>query len=81
MRTYERGVEGETLACGTGAVAAAVLSHLKGKVSPPVTVVPTSGIPLTIHFTADGKDKVKDVFLEGDARLIYRGYFSPEALD
>ncbi|MBN1573414.1 MAG: diaminopimelate epimerase [Deltaproteobacteria bacterium] len=80
IRTYERGVEGETLACGTGAVAAAVISHLKGKVSPPVTVVPTSGIPLTIHFEADG-DKIGEVFLEGDARLVYRGFFSPEALD
>jgi diaminopimelate epimerase len=80
MRTYERGVEGETLACGTGAVAAAILSYLNGKAAPPVTVVPTSGIPLTVHFVADGKE-VSEVALEGDARLVYRGYFSPEALD
>jgi hypothetical protein len=45
-----------------------------------VTVVPTSGIPLTIHFTPDGGG-VKEVFLEGDARLVCRGFFSPEALD
>lgn len=80
MRTYERGVEGETLACGTGAVAAAVLSYLKKRAVSPVTVVPTSGIPLTVHFKADGEE-ITEVALEGDARLIYRGYFSPEALD
>ncbi|MCP4709893.1 MAG: diaminopimelate epimerase, partial [Planctomycetes bacterium] len=79
-RTYERGVEGETLACGTGAVATAVLSHMKGKASSPVIIVPTSGIPLVVHFKAEGMD-ISEVALEGDARLIYKGYFNPEALD
>jgi len=79
-RTYERGVEGETLACGTGAVASAVLSHIKGKASSPVTIVPTSEIPLTVHFKAEGEE-ISEVALEGDARLIYKGSFNPEALD
>ncbi len=80
IRTYERGVEGETMACGTGAVAAAVLMHLMGKVRPPVFVLPKSDIALNVHFEKSGKG-VKDVSLEGDARLIYRGKINNEAMD
>jgi len=49
MRTYERGIEGETLACGTGAVAAATISSLLGYTKPPVEVMTCGGI-LKIHF-------------------------------
>jgi diaminopimelate epimerase len=80
IRTYERGVEGETMACGTGAVAAAVLMSLAGKAESPVFVLPRSGIALNVHFGAT-KKKIKDVFLEGDARLIYRGKINNEAMD
>ena len=80
IRTYERGVEGETLACGTGATAAAVTVFLKGKVKPPVTIVPASGIPLVIDFKPIG-NTITGVSLEGDARMIYRGKFNTEALD
>jgi diaminopimelate epimerase len=79
MRTYERGVEDETLACGTGAVAAAVTAFMNGKVNPPVTLVPTSGVELVVRFAA-AKDTT-DVTLEGDARVIYRGTLNREALD
>jgi diaminopimelate epimerase len=51
VRTYERGVEGETLACGTGAVASALISALLGQAKPPVTVITSGGEQLTIHFT------------------------------
>ena len=79
IRTYERGVEAETLACGTGAVAAAVTLALSGHVSPPVTLVPTSTIPLVVHFTKHSND-VTDVYLEGDARLIYTATLHTDAL-
>ena len=50
VRTYERGVEAETLACGTGAVASALISCWKGLVEPPVTVIVRSNEKLKIHF-------------------------------
>ncbi len=78
LRTYERGVEDETLACGTGSIAAAVVSGLLGKVEPPVTVRTRSGFDLTIHFGLSQK-RVHDVFLEGDARVIYRGELELDA--
>jgi len=79
IRTYERGVEAETLACGTGAVAAAVTLALAGDISPPVTLIPTSTIPLVVHFTKNTND-VTDVYLEGDARLIYTATVYTDAL-
>ncbi len=74
MRTYERGVEGETLACGTGAVASAVLLHRWGLAPSPTTIVTRSGKPLTIGVTASG-DRLTPR-LAGEARIIYRGYLA-----
>jgi diaminopimelate epimerase len=72
LRTYERGVEDETLSCGTGSVASALIAFEKGFVEPPVTAVARSGDVLTIHFEKGGSG-YEGVFLEGDARVIYRG--------
>jgi diaminopimelate epimerase len=80
IRTYERGVEGETYACGTGAVAAAITLARAGKVKPPVSLLPKSGIDITIDFEPK-EDSITDVFLEGDARLIYTGTINNEAFD
>jgi diaminopimelate epimerase len=78
IRTYERGVEDETLACGTGNVAAAlILSRDRGLASP-VTLTTRSGGELTVYFNQRG-DLFTDVFLEGDARVIYRGELWEEA--
>lgn len=82
VRTYERGVENETLACGTGATAAAIIAALLGYVSPPVTVVTSGGEELIIHFTVDNSAEpaINDVHLEGPANFIYEGSLNAEAI-
>ena len=79
IRTYERGVEAETLACGTGAVAAAVLAGLLGKTRSPVTLKTRGGPPLKVSFLLEGR-QVTHVELTGEARLVYEGVLGPEAL-
>ena len=80
VRTYERGVEGETLACGSGVVASVTTSALFGKVRTPVSVLTRSGITVEVAFTAAGAE-LHDVRLRGDARLIYRATITPETLE
>lgn len=78
VRTYERGVEDETLACGTGIVASAlVLAEQKGLVSP-VTLMTRSGNPLKVYYSKDS-GRLSDIYLEGDARVIYEGRLMPDA--
>jgi diaminopimelate epimerase len=72
VRTYERGVEDETLACGTGAVASALLAARLGQVVSPVTVHTRGGEALTVFFTPHG-EAFTEVFLEGDALVVYQG--------
>jgi len=79
VRTYERGVEGETLACGTGAVSAAIIAGLLGQVRPPVAVTTSGGEQLTIHYTLAGQE-ISEVYLEGPANFIYEGRLHAEAL-
>lgn len=80
VRTYERGVENETYACGSGVVASAVTSAMFGRVKSPVSVLTRSGITLEVAFTLrDGY--ADDVKLKGDARLIYRATITPETLE
>lgn len=73
IRTYERGVENETLACGTGSIAASIITTRRGFTRPPVRVKTASGETLTIDFeaTADGATSVR---LQGGARIVFRGY-------
>ncbi len=80
IRTYERGVEDETLACGTGSVASALVAAAKGKAGSPAVLHTRGGEFLTIHFVRD-ENGFRDVFLEGDARVIYEGKLWPEAAD
>ncbi len=72
IRTYERGVEDETLACGTGAVASVLIAAAKGLVESPVAVETTGGESLNVYFQWGG-DRYERVFLEGDTRLVYEG--------
>jgi len=78
IRTYERGVEGETLACGTGTVASALIAAFKGLVKSPVSVETRGGEVLTVHFEITGKE-VKKVFFEGDVHIIYEAEMWEEA--
>lgn len=72
VRTYERGVEGETLACGTGAAASAIVSVRTGYVQSPVKVKTQGGEVLKVDFTKKG-EKIQEVYLEGEARLVFEG--------
>lgn len=72
IRTYERGVEAETLACGTGMVAAALISGRMGWVKPPVKVTCASGDVIEVNYvlTADGAEKVT---MLGPAAHVFTG--------
>jgi diaminopimelate epimerase len=78
VRTYERGVEDETLACGTGAVAAALITAFQTGRRSPIDVMTRSGCTLKVHFR-EKAGVFSDVHLEGDARLIFRGELEHEA--
>ncbi|MFO7955708.1 MAG: diaminopimelate epimerase [Candidatus Brocadiia bacterium] len=72
IRTYERGVEAETLACGTGAIASAVTAHSRGDAGDPPIGVRVQGGQLRIDFrSTDGR--ITDVRLTGDAKFVYMG--------
>lgn len=75
VRTYERGVEGETLACGTGSVACAIVAQRAGLVASPVQIVTRSGEVLEANFTptTNGAEHVR---LTGPAEPVFRGEIS-----
>jgi diaminopimelate epimerase len=79
IRTYERGVEAETLACGTGSVAAALIAYKKSFVKKPVKVKNQGGETLVIDFTEENGSFGK-VFLEGDAKFVFQGKILEDAL-
>ncbi|MFL5495981.1 MAG: diaminopimelate epimerase, partial [Gemmatimonadales bacterium] len=72
IRTYERGVEGETLACGTGTVAAGVALAARGEAAAPVHFQSRGGPELVVRARADG-GRASDVWLGGQGRLLFRG--------
>ncbi|MBI5167126.1 MAG: diaminopimelate epimerase [candidate division NC10 bacterium] len=78
IRTYERGVEDETLACGTGCVAAAIVAAALGEVRSPVALQTRGGETLSVYFDKKGKG-FTSVFLEGGARVVYEGELWEEA--
>lgn len=71
MRTFERGVEGETLACGTGAVASAILLTTWGKATGPVAITTRSGKTLTVRLRHEGDRWLPS--LRGEGRLVFQG--------
>jgi len=86
VRTYERGVEGETLACGTGDIASTLIAAARKLVRSPVEVKTRSGEFLTVHFeTSRGaRDSnaapFTSVHLEGEAKVVYEGDLWPDTL-
>lgn len=80
VRTYERGVEDETMACGTGATAAGIIASLLKKTQPPVAVVTSGGDRLTIRCDLIDGPAAENVFLEGPADIIYEGKLTTDSL-
>lgn len=78
IRTYERGVEDETLACGTGSVASALVAAALGLADSPIFLHTRGGEVLTIFFERD-EGGFKEVFMEGDTIVAYEGELWEEA--
>jgi diaminopimelate epimerase len=74
LRTFERGVEGETLACGTGAAATAIVLVAAGRVRAPVTLAVASGDELGVSFERDGDD-FRAVTLAGPVVTSFEGFY------
>lgn len=73
IRTYERGVEDETLACGTGMVACALIHHLLTGAPSPIRVDVAGGDTLEIGFTQSGESGFSEVTLTGPADFVFEG--------
>jgi diaminopimelate epimerase len=78
VRTYERGVEDETLACGTGVVASVLAAAGRNLVETPVDVTVQSGEILRVYFS--GRDgRFEEIYLEGKVKIVYQGMLFEEA--
>jgi len=73
VRTYERGVENETLACGTGAVASAIIAYLRNNTDKTSFLIHAPGGDLLVNFNPDGQGSYKDIWLKGPVEFIYKG--------
>ncbi len=78
VRTWERGVEAETLSCGSGVVASALVAALRGHAELPITCATKSGVDLVVSARREG-DVFAAIRLLGDAREIYRAQMTEEA--
>lgn len=74
IRTFERGVENETLACGTGSVASALVVNLTSNISPPIKLITKSGEYLTVDFEKNN-NIFENVSLTGSAKTIFIGEY------
>lgn len=73
VRTYERGVEGETLACGTGVVASALVAARGNRVEPPVQVETLGGDIVNVCFDESSNGSFGEVCLEGLTKTVFEG--------
>ncbi len=78
VRTYERGVENETLACGTGVVASVLAAAGRNFVDSPVDVTVQSGEILRVYF-AVREGRFEEIYLEGKVKMVYQGLLFEEA--
>ena len=78
VRTWERGVEAETLSCGSGVVASALVASLQGQSDLPIVCGTKSGVDLTVSALPAG-DVFTEVTLSGDAREIFSARLTDEA--
>lgn len=76
IRTYERGVEKETLACGTGSVASAIISYLDDKLSLPINVQTVRGEILVVDFDLLDNGDIVNVTLTGPVKKVFEGEIS-----
>jgi diaminopimelate epimerase len=72
IRTYERGVEAETLACGTGSVASALILFVNKKLTVPIQIIPKSKEKLLVNFEVENS-KVRNLSLTGPAKIVFTG--------
>ena len=73
IRTYERGVEDETLACGTGATSAAIASHYLGKITGNKCKIKYPGGELSVEFYKTALGVYKNIWLTGPAVCVFKG--------
>ncbi|NVK53734.1 MAG: diaminopimelate epimerase [Flavobacteriaceae bacterium] len=72
VRTYEKGVENETLACGTGVTAVAIAMHKTGKTNSNAIILPVEGGQLEVSFDVNN-NVYTNVFLKGPATFVFKG--------
>ena len=75
VRTYERGVEAETLSCGTGVVATAIAMHYANCIQETLVNVKTRGGELTVSFE-EFNGGYRNIWLSGEASMVYAGEFA-----
>ena len=74
IRTYERGVEDETLSCGTGATAVAIAVHAMGLTTQNEIIIQTKGGELIISFETS-QTGYKNIYLKGPTRFVFKGEY------
>jgi diaminopimelate epimerase len=78
VRTFERGVEGETLSCGSGVIASAIAAGRQGMAASPVVCGTKSGVDLLVEFADEGST-ISQVRITGDAREVFKGELTEES--